>query len=63
MEGGIYMPARVGIEYGVARISTKKQSIDRQIRNILADYPNAVVIKETYTGTRMQRKKRVWKFT
>lgn len=38
--------------YGYCRISTPKQSIDRQIRNILHDYPNAIIVKETYTGTR-----------
>ena len=37
------------MEYGIARISTRKQNIDRQVRNILADYPNAKIIKETYT--------------
>ena len=36
-------------EYGVARISTKKQNIERQVRNILNKYPNAYIIQETYT--------------
>lgn len=35
--------------YGVARISTKKQNIERQVRNILEKYPHAHIIKETYT--------------
>lgn len=35
--------------YGVARISTKKQNIERQVRNILSKYSNALIIKETYT--------------
>lgn len=39
--------------YGYCRISTKKQSIDRQIRNIKALYPNATIIEETYTGTKI----------
>lgn len=43
--------------YGYARISTKKQSIDRQIRNIKAEYPDAVIIEEQYTGTKMDRPK------
>ena len=30
--------------YGYARISTKKQSIERQIRNIEAAYPGAVIV-------------------
>lgn len=41
--------------YGYARISTPKQSIDRQIRNIKADYPEAHIIEEKYTGTKMDR--------
>ena len=43
--------------YGYARISTKKQSIERQIRNIKAEYPDAVIIEEQYTGTKMDRPK------
>lgn len=41
--------------YGYARISTMKQSIERQIRNIKAAYPDAVIVTEKYTGTKMQR--------
>ncbi len=41
--------------YGYARISRKEQSIDRQIRNIKAAYPSAIMVKEAYTGTRMDR--------
>lgn len=40
--------------YGYCRISTGKQSIDRQIRNIKAAYPDAVIIEEIYTGTKFQ---------
>lgn len=40
--------------YGYCRISTAKQSIDRQVRNILAAYPNADIRKEVYTGTKYQ---------
>lgn len=40
--------------YGYARISTHKQNIDRQIRNIKAAYPTAIIIKEVYTGTKFQ---------
>ena len=43
--------------YGAARISTGKQSIERQVRNILAKYPNAKIIKETYTGTKLDGRK------
>lgn len=40
--------------YGYARISTKKQNIERQVRNIKDLYSNAVIIKEQYTGTTFQ---------
>lgn len=43
--------------YGVARISTGKQSIERQVRNILEKYPNAKMIQETYTGTKLEGRK------
>lgn len=43
--------------YGVCRISTKKQSIERQIRNILSVYPAAEIIREVYTGTKFQGRK------
>ena len=39
-------------QYGYCRISTKKQNIDRQVRNILTQYPNAIIIKEIFTGTK-----------
>lgn len=41
--------------YGYPRISTKKQSIERQIRNIKAAYPDAVIVQEVYTGTTSDR--------
>ena len=40
---------------GYCRISTKKQSIDRQVRNIKAIYPDATFYKEAYTGTKLDR--------
>ena len=43
--------------YGVARISTKKQNIERQVRNILAEYSNAIIVKETYTGVKLEGRK------
>ena len=43
------------MEYGYVRISTKSQSIERQIRNIKEIYPNAIIVQEAYTGTTMQR--------
>lgn len=39
--------------YGYCRISTRKQSIERQIRNVKEKYPNATIIEETYTGTKI----------
>lgn len=38
--------------YGYCRISTAKQSIERQIRNIKAEYQEAIIIEEVYTGTK-----------
>lgn len=38
--------------YGYARISTKKQSIERQIKSIKAYNENAIIFEETFTGTR-----------
>ncbi|MEE0930916.1 MAG: recombinase family protein [Acutalibacteraceae bacterium] len=44
-------------QYGYCRISTAKQSIERQIRNISSAYPNAQIITEVYTGTKFQGRK------
>lgn len=41
--------------YGYARISTMKQSIKRQIENIKSHYPDAYIISEAYTGTKIER--------
>lgn len=38
--------------YGYCRISTKKQNIERQIRNIKSEYPSVIIVKEVYTGTK-----------
>lgn len=42
--------------YGYCRISKAKQSIERQIRNIKAAYPDALIIQEVFTRTRIDRK-------
>ena len=42
--------------YGYCRISTIKQSIERQIRNIKAVYPTAIIIQEIFTRTSFNRK-------
>lgn len=44
------------MQYGYCRISKAKQSIERQIRNIKAAYPNALIIQEVFTRTRIDRK-------
>lgn len=43
--------------YGYCRISTPQQSITRQIRNIKAEYPKAIILEEAFTGTKMNRPK------
>ena len=43
--------------YGYCRISTDKQNIERQIRNILKAYPDAVIKQEVYTGTKTDGRK------
>ncbi len=42
--------------YGYCRISTQKQSIERQIRNIKDQYPDAVIVQEIYTRMKINRK-------
>ena len=42
--------------YGYCRISKAKQVIERQIRNIKAAFPDAIIIQEIFTRTRMDRK-------
>ena len=42
--------------YGYCRISTARQNIERQERNIKAEYPSAVIVREAFTGTVIQRK-------
>ena len=44
----------MGKIYGYCRISTRKQNIDRQVRNIRAAFPDAIIVKEIYTGTKFQ---------
>ena len=41
--------------YGYARVSTMKQKVERQIENLKAVYPEATIIAESYTGTKMNR--------
>ena len=41
--------------YGYCRISTAKQSIDRQIRNIKSYCSEAIIVQEAFTGTTNNR--------
>ena len=43
------------IIYGYCRVSTQKQSLQRQIDNITSKFPEAVIITEKYTGTKIDR--------
>lgn len=47
--------ARKTIIFGYARVSTKKQSLERQIVNIKKAYPDAVIFQDEFTGTRLDR--------
>lgn len=44
----------MGKTYGYCRVSTKQQSIERQERNIKAAYPQAIITREAYTGTKLE---------
>lgn len=43
--------------YGYCRISRKSQNIERQIRNIKNKYPDAHIIQEAFTGTKIVGRK------
>ena len=43
--------------YLYCRVSTARQSTQRQIQNLLKAYPDGEVIEETWTGTTLQRPK------
>lgn len=40
--------------YGYCRISKRSQNIERQVRNILNEYPSAYILKEAFTGTKIE---------
>ena len=42
-------------KYGYVRVSTMKQSIERQIRNIKDAHPDAIIVTDKCTGTKMDR--------
>ena len=41
--------------YGYVRISTNKQSIERQVRNIEKSFEGALIVREIYTGKNINR--------
>lgn len=43
--------------YGYVRISRRTQDPQRQIRNITAKYPTAIMFEEAFTGTKINRPK------
>lgn len=45
--------------YGYARISTKKQNIERQVRNIQEAFPSATIAQEVFTGTKFQNREKL----
>lgn len=47
--------------YGYCRISTKEQSIERQIRNIKSYNEQAIIVQEVYTGTKTEERKELQK--
>ena len=49
------------MEYGYCRISTGKQNIERQVRNIQKAYPDAHIVREVFTGTKLQSRKELEK--
>ena len=43
--------------FGYCRVSTQRQNLERQIKNILEIYPAATIYADKYTGTRFNRPK------
>ena len=46
----------MGKVYGYCRISTRQQSMERQIRNIKSEHEEAIIVTEVYTGTKLQER-------
>ena len=42
------------LNLGFCRVSTTRQNLERQVRNILSVYPNARIFKEYFTGTKRE---------
>lgn len=47
--------------YGYCRISSFKQNIERQERNILRDFPDAIIVREVFTGRNIPQRKELVK--
>lgn len=47
--------------YGYCRISSFKQNIERQERNILREYPDAIIVREVFTGRNIPQRKELVK--
>lgn len=47
----------MGKIYGYCRISRKEQNIERQERNIKGEFPEAIILKESFTGTKVEGRK------
>ena len=45
--------------YGYCRISSNRQSIDRQVRNIKKEFPEAIMVEEVFTGTKFYERKKL----
>ena len=41
--------------FGYVRISTRKQNLERQVRNIQAQVKDALIVKEIFSGTNIER--------
>lgn len=46
------------MEYGYTRISTSKQNIERQVRNIQSNYPSAIIVREFILAQSSKEEKR-----
>ena len=46
-----------GTVYGYCRVSTRHQKIERQIENIEQYNPNAIILEEKFTGTKVEGRK------
>ncbi len=47
--------------YGYCRVSTRQQKIERQASNIRARFPEAIIYKEAFTGTKIDGRKELEK--